>query len=78
VVEAAALLNRSDFFATDRKSDITYRQARRDALDTFEGGYLTQLLLRTHGNVAQAARLASMDRVYLTRLLRRHKLRGGR
>ncbi len=55
--------------------DRTYREARRELLDQFEARYLRQLLDRTGGNVARAAREARMDRSHLIDLLGRHRLR---
>jgi len=52
-----------------------YRDARAEALHRFERSFLTQLMDRCEGNASQAAREAEMDRPYLLRLLRRHKLR---
>jgi DNA-binding NtrC family response regulator len=77
-VEAAALLHRNDIFTPDRPPFVSYREARRDALDAFEKSYLEHLMRRAHGNIAQAARLASMDRVYLAKLLQRTGLHSSR
>ena len=54
---------------------MPYREARQEAIATFERVYVHSLLSRCGGNVSQAARLAAMDRVYLHRLMRRHGLR---
>jgi DNA-binding NtrC family response regulator len=43
-----------------------------EAKTRFERTYLERLLAQTHGNLAQAARLASVDRSNLRRLLKRH------
>jgi transcriptional regulator with GAF, ATPase, and Fis domain len=50
----------------------TFGEAKAEAVATFERAFLSQLMLRANGNVAEAARLAKMDRVHLSRLLRRH------
>jgi DNA-binding NtrC family response regulator len=57
--------------------DVTrpYELARRQAIDSFERTYVTGLLERAGGNVAQAARDAGVNRAYLHRLLSRHGLR---
>lgn len=52
-----------------------YEQARREALEEFERGYLRRLLAAADDNVARAARDAGVNRAYLHRLLRRHGLR---
>ncbi|MFO0669885.1 MAG: sigma 54-interacting transcriptional regulator [Polyangiaceae bacterium] len=52
----------------------SYKDARREVLDRFEGEYLRRLLAETGGNVRQAARVAQMDRSYLMKLLKDHGL----
>ncbi len=46
----------------------------RAARKSFERSYFSALLERTGGNVTAAARAAGLDRVYLHRLLKRHRL----
>lgn len=46
----------------------------RDAKASFERGYLREALRRAHGNLAEAARLAELDRAQFYRLARRHGL----
>ncbi len=55
--------------------NLPYEVARRQAIDAFERDYVSALLAKTGGNVAQAAREAGVNRAYLHRLVRRH---GGR
>jgi two-component system, NtrC family, response regulator GlrR len=52
-----------------------YELARREAVETFERAYLTNLLAHAGGNVATAARAAGINRAYLYRLLRRNGMR---
>ncbi len=54
----------------------SYAEARRRAILDFERTYVAELLVRTEGNVSQAARIAKIDRVYLHRLIRRHRPAG--
>lgn len=54
---------------------LPYKQARKEALASFEKRYLTGLLERAGGNVSQAARDAGLDRSYLFSLLRRNGLK---
>jgi two-component system, NtrC family, response regulator GlrR len=50
------------------------RAAKSEVLERFERHYVTRLLERTGGNVAEAARRAGVDRVTLFRTLRRYGL----
>ncbi len=52
----------------------TFRDVKQDVIDTFERGYLTELLRIHRGNLAQAARAAGMDRKNLWALVERHGL----
>ena len=52
--------------------NLPYAEARRRALDSFEGTYARELLALHGGRVSVAARAAGIDRVYLHRLMRRH------
>jgi len=54
---------------------LSYKDARRSVLETFELRYVTRLLAAANGNVAAAARQARMDRTYLIKLVQRHGLR---
>ena len=54
---------------------VSYSESKRRLLDAFERRYLEALLARHRGNVAQAARAAGMDRVYVYKLLQRHGLK---
>lgn len=50
---------------------LPYNDARGQLLDQFEAAYVEDLLQRTQGNVAKAARVAKMNRSYLNRLIRK-------
>jgi DNA-binding NtrC family response regulator len=52
-----------------------FRQAKERAIGEFERAYLTGLLLQAQGNTSEAARLSGIDRVHLTRLIRKHELK---
>ena len=49
-----------------------YHVAKEQVLATFEKNYVTRLVARASGNMSRAARLASVDRTTLYRLLERH------
>jgi DNA-binding NtrC family response regulator len=52
----------------------SYKEARARVTDAFERQFLSALMLRAQGNATQAARMASMDRGHLMKLLRKHDL----
>jgi len=51
-----------------------FREVKQEMIDAFERSYLTALLRTHHGNLAQAARAAGMDRKNLWALVERHGL----
>ena len=51
-----------------------FHQARDRLLSQFERTYLTRLVARARGNMAKAARLASIDRTTLYRLMEKHSV----
>jgi DNA-binding NtrC family response regulator len=53
---------------------FSFRAAKAVVVERFERLYCRTLLDRAHGNISEAARLASMNRAYLTRLLQKHGL----
>ena len=52
-----------------------YHVAKEQVLASFEKEYVTRLVARAAGNMSRAARLASVDRTTLYRLLERHGFR---
>jgi transcriptional regulator with PAS, ATPase and Fis domain len=52
-----------------------YHVAKEHVLANFEKEYVTRLVARASGNMSRAARLASVDRTTLYRLLERHGFR---
>jgi DNA-binding NtrC family response regulator len=56
-------------------SSDAYHVAKEQVLATFEKTYVTRLVARASGNMSRAARLASVDRTTLYRLLERHGFR---
>ena len=61
---------------TGVRPDVTrsFRELKQEVIDGFEKAYLTELLRVHRGNLAQAARAASMDRKNLWALVVRHGL----
>jgi transcriptional regulator with GAF, ATPase, and Fis domain len=51
-----------------------FRNAKDQAIDTWERQYLGALMRQVNGNISQAARLVDVDRAHLRSLLRRHGL----
>lgn len=54
--------------------DEPYKEARERILNAFERDYVIALLERHGHNISAAARSAGIDRAYLHRLIRRHRL----
>jgi DNA-binding NtrC family response regulator len=54
-------------------ASLPYAEARRRALDAFERAYVADLVARHDGSVSRAAAAAGIDRVYLYKLLKRHR-----
>jgi DNA-binding NtrC family response regulator len=52
-----------------------YQEARDQVISHFEARYFDALLKRCNGNVSKAARVARMNRSYLTGLFKRLNLR---
>ena len=68
----------ADDGAGDDDEPITpYRDARRDALQSFEREYLERLMARAENNLSRAARIAGVDRKHIRNLLKKHDLYGG-
>jgi len=57
-------------------TDRSFRAAKALAVEQFERSYLAELLLRTHGNVSLAARVAGKERSRLGRLMRKYGITG--
>lgn len=57
-------------------TDTTYSSAKSMVVEQFERHYLSQLMMRTRGNVTQAARLAGKERRAFGKLLKKHRITG--
>ena len=58
-------------------ADLPFKEAKAHAMAHFDITYLRRLLERCGGNVAEAARQSSIDRVHLFRLIKKYGLRPG-
>jgi DNA-binding NtrC family response regulator len=56
---------------------LPFHDARERALAAFERAYVERALAESGGNVSAAARAIGVNRRFLHRLLRKHRLRGG-
>ena len=56
------------------ETEITYRQAKATAIETFERQFLGALMTRAQGSISAAARLVGTERRHLGRLLRRYSI----
>jgi DNA-binding NtrC family response regulator len=59
------------------RADLPFSEAKQRVVDAFERRYLEDLLSRTHGNLSEAARQASLDRKHLRELCEKHGVRRG-
>lgn len=82
VIEADDIPNQQDEFgmsgaqaAAPVPMHDAYHAAKEQVLTTFEKEYVTRLVSRASGNLSRAARLASVDRTTLYRLLERNGFR---
>ena len=53
---------------------LPFKEAREAWNDEFERAYVRKLLERHSGNVAEAAEAAGVDRTYVYRLIRKHRV----
>jgi DNA-binding NtrC family response regulator len=58
-------------------SDEAYHPAKEKVIAQFERDYLVRLVARASGNMSKAARLASVDRTTLYRLMDKHNVLRG-
>ena len=65
----------SDGRVNPKLLDNAYHVAKDHVLANFEEEYVTRLVARAQGNVSRAARLASVDRTTLYRLMEKHGFR---
>ena len=64
----------ADAPVVDADTNQGFHQARDQIVAQFERTYLTRLVMRARGNMAKAARLASIDRTTLYRLMEKHSV----
>jgi two-component system response regulator HydG len=57
-----------------RRFDLPFAEAKQAAIDEFERSYLADVLRRSGGRVAEAARLCGLDKSNFRRIIRRHGL----
>jgi DNA-binding NtrC family response regulator len=51
---------------------LSFREAKRQAIERWERWYVAQLLDHTRGNLSKAARVVDSDRSYLRKLVRKY------
>ncbi|MFO0601335.1 MAG: sigma 54-interacting transcriptional regulator [Myxococcaceae bacterium] len=59
---------------TKATKSVDYQRARDEALGAFERDFVVHVLRTFDGNVSKAAREAKVDRVYLHKLIKRHRI----
>jgi two-component system response regulator GlrR len=60
--------------AFKRLTASRFQEAKASAIAHFERNYLAELLLRTHGNISQAARISGKERSRLGKLVKKYGL----
>jgi transcriptional regulator with PAS, ATPase and Fis domain len=60
--------------AAGETADIPFKLAKNHLVGQFEKEYIRRLLERNGGNISKAAREAQIERAYLQRLVRKHRL----
>ena len=55
-------------------ADRSFREAKLQAVESFEKAYLSALLKKSSGNITHAAQVAGMDRKNLQDLIKKHNL----
>lgn len=65
---------------TERDASLSetssFKQAKQQAVESFERGFLVDLLKRNDGHMGRAAREAGVDRKTIERMVKKHGLRG--
>lgn len=56
-------------------ADMTYKDAKRDLLDTFTTQYIASLLIKTDGNVTRSAEISGLSRAALQKIMKRLDIR---
>jgi DNA-binding NtrC family response regulator len=56
---------------------VPFKVAKASLVESFEQTYLRAVLAATRGNVTKAARVAGIDRMYMHRLVQKHRARDG-
>ena len=62
----------------ERALDLPFAEAKEMAISAFERSYIEDLLTRTGGNLAEAARRGGLDKSNFRRIIRRHNVDPGR
>lgn len=61
---------------TIQQESTSFKQAKQQAVESFERGFLVDLLKRNDGHMGRAAREAGVDRKTIERMVKKHGLRG--
>jgi len=89
IIERAVILSKLDMITPDLLMDFSFRydkanelpvitkfaDARKNAIDRFEIGFVIEALKRHHGNITAAAKDSGMTRQNFQRLVAKHKIK---
>jgi DNA-binding NtrC family response regulator len=54
-----------------KKAPVSYKDAKKEAMDEFSQYYLTQMFEKTQGNISETARISGLERASIQKIIKR-------